>query len=147
MFTLAIACTQGRGARNRVNGYRCIKVDRRKVGEHRAAWEAINGPIPAGLTIDHLCHSLSNDCPGGPCAHRGCVEPTHLEVVSHRTNILRSNNVCARNARKTHCKRGHAFTPENTCVATAGHRAGHRSCKTCRRAADACRAARKAVRS
>lgn len=42
------------------------------------------------------------------------------------------------NGEKTHCKRGHEFTPENTMSGTEGRK--HRKCKTCHR--DRARAAR-----
>lgn len=52
--------------------------------------------------IDHLCRNTL------------CVNPSHLELVSSTTNILRGVGPTAMNARKTHCVRGHEFTPENT---------------------------------
>lgn len=44
---------------------------------HRVAYIVHRGPIPPGLTIDHLCRT------------RCCVNPDHLEVVPLRENILR----------------------------------------------------------
>jgi hypothetical protein len=65
---------------------------------HRAVYEEAHGPIPEGLTIDHLC--------GNP----RCVEITHLEAVSCRVNLLRSESTWAgRNSRKTHCPQGHEY--------------------------------------
>jgi hypothetical protein len=37
-----------------------------------------------------------------------------LELVTHRENMLRGNTFAAQNAQKTHCKKGHKFTAENT---------------------------------
>lgn len=44
---------------------------------HRYAYEALVGPIPAGLTLDHLCRV------------RGCVNPAHLEPVTQAENVRR----------------------------------------------------------
>jgi hypothetical protein len=81
---------------------------------HRKAYEALVGPITE-QTLDHLCCVTS------------CVNPAHCEPVSNRVNTLRGNNQCARNARKTHCIRGHEFTSENTIRRSDGHR----TCRTC----------------
>lgn len=51
-------------------------------GAHRAMWEHFVGPIGAGLDLDHQCHNLDRDCPGGiDCPHRGCVNPSHLREL------------------------------------------------------------------
>lgn len=82
---------------------------------HRRAFEALHGPIQDEL--DHLCKM------------RNCCNPAHLEDVTRRENVLRSNNMGARNARKTHCDRGHPFDEANTF--RLGN--GGRGCRTCRR--------------
>jgi HNH endonuclease len=87
---------------------------------HRLAYEFVKGPIPKGLTIDHLCRVPS------------CVNPAHLEAVSNRENVLRGVGLTAQNARKTHCKRGHELTPENTY--TPSNRPTERWCRICQRA-------------
>lgn len=65
---------------------------------HRVAYEHAVGPIPDGLTLDHLCRV------------RHCVNPDHLEAVTMGENVLRGDNPPAANARKTHCIRGHDLT-------------------------------------
>jgi hypothetical protein len=97
------------------NGYGTIRVLRQLQYVHRIAYELARGPIPAGLTIDHLCRN------------RLCINPTHLEAVTNWENGRRGIGACATNARKTHCDHGHAYTPENTIL----NRAGHRRCRTC----------------
>lgn len=80
---------------------------------HRASYETFVGEIPEGLVIDHLCRV------------RCCINPEHLEPVTLRENTLRGDGVLY-NLRKTHCKFGHAFTPENTTAVPKG-----RQCKAC----------------
>lgn len=48
---------------------------------HRLAYERAFGPIPTGMQIDHLCRV------------RECVNPDHLEVVSHTENVRRGIGV------------------------------------------------------
>ncbi|MFF8534104.1 HNH endonuclease signature motif containing protein [Streptomyces sp. NPDC015532] len=98
------------------NGYGQVRINRRPLHAHRVAYEALRGSIPDGLVIDHLCRN------------RRCVNPDHLEPVTHRTNILRGTGPAARNARRTHCIRGHRFDAANTYVAPNGAR----NCRTCR---------------
>ena len=97
---------------------------------HRAAYEHFVGPIPEGHELDHECHNTSgcvelNDA----CLHRRCVNVDHLAPKPHRDNLLASPNTFAGiNAAKTHCKRGHEFTSENTYLNPRGSRV----CRTCR---------------
>jgi len=74
----------------------------RTVSAYRWAYEHLVGPIPEGLTLDHLCRI------------RHCVNPWHLEPVTHRENVLRGVAPSARNAVKTDCPRGHPYDEENT---------------------------------
>lgn len=94
---------------------------------HRAMYEAFVGPIPEGLTIDHLCRRPA------------CVNPAHLEAVTMRENTLRADTASTRNAAKTHCLRGHPFDPENTGIGGKGERV----CLACRRMREAARPARR----
>lgn len=93
---------------------------------HRVAYVAEVGPIPEGMTIDHLCFNPP------------CVNVDHLTVTSLSDNSRRQ-----RSAMKTHCIRGHEFTPENTYI-RPGFRNGNRTCRTCQRAAVAAYQSRKA---
>ena len=44
---------------------------------HRVAWEQAYGPIPEGLTVDHLCEV------------KLCIEPTHLDLCTRGENTQR----------------------------------------------------------
>ena len=83
---------------------------------HRVAYEWVNGPVPYGLEVDHLCRV------------HACYNPHHLEAVTHSVNISRGAHSIV-NASKTHCPHGHEYTAENTYINPKGHRA----CRECRR--------------
>jgi len=100
-------------------GYGRIRTRRppRNLMAHRVSYEINVGPIPKGLTIDHLCRN------------KGCVNPKHLESVTNIENIMRGNGLPVRNSRKTHCVRGHEFTPEN--IRRNPNRLNRRLCIKC----------------
>jgi hypothetical protein len=121
-------CWPWQGMIGKTGSYGVLTVARRKIYAHRVAYELLVGPIPDGLTLDHLCHTRDTTCPGGKaCVHRRCVNPAHLEPVSGRINRLRGRSMPALNAAKTHCKHGHPFDAANTYV----DKHGHRDCRTC----------------
>lgn len=91
--------------------------DGRLLLAHRAVYELFVGPIPEGLTIDHLCRV------------RACCNPAHLEPVTHAENVLRGLSPSAVHASATHCPQGHPYDDENTHLS----REGWRSCKECNR--------------
>lgn len=103
-----------------VNGYGHIgirigdKTKNKKV--HRVAYEHWVKPIPEGLTIDHLCRNTR------------CFNPDHLEPVTMAVNVRRGTSPSAKNRWKTHCIRGHEYSPDNTYVPPNGQRV----CRTCR---------------
>lgn len=86
-------------------------------GAHRVAYELSRGPIPSGLSLDHLCRVTL------------CVRPDHLEAVTHRVNVLRGTSPSAISAVKTHCPQGHEYTEANT----YRDKKGKRACRTCAR--------------
>jgi hypothetical protein len=101
-------------ARIAPDGYAFVSAWGRTMPAHRAAYLALVGPILEGLQIDHLCRV------------RHCVNPAHLEPVTPRENLLRSESA---NARKTHCPQGHPYDEANTAWKKNG-----RHCRTCARA-------------
>lgn len=96
---------------------------------HRWSYEDAYGPIPDGLTIDHLCRNTS------------CVRPDHLEAVEGAVNTLRGYNPCAINARKVRCKWGHDLSEGNF----YRHANGGRVCKQCKAEEQRKRRAKKAM--
>lgn len=99
-------------------GYGVKWANGRQGVAHRWMYEKLVGPIPEGLQLDHLCRN------------RKCVNPEHLEPVTNRENGLRGTSPAAKNARKTHCLRGHPFDEVNTYWEPS--RAG-RACRECKR--------------
>lgn len=88
---------------------------------HRAAYMLFRGGIPNNREIDHLCRIPS------------CVNPDHLEVVTHKTNVHRSPiAIAAINKRKTHCLNGHPFSGYNLGLTQVGLSI-HRICRQCAR--------------
>jgi len=67
---------------------------------HRLSYEMLVGSIKDGMVIDHLCKTPN------------CLNPKHLEQVTQAENVRRGKGNGYRE--KTHCIRGHEFTPENT---------------------------------
>lgn len=109
--------------RTNVSGYGTLMIKGVEHFAHRLAYERWNGPIPEGLVIDHVCHNADLSCNlDSQCPHRSCCNPAHLEAVTSATNSLRGHTLAAANAAKTHCKRGHEFTPENTYRPPSGGR-------------------------
>ena len=56
------------------NGYGVFGLDRKVRKAHRVSYEFANGPVPAGMPIDHICHNP------------GCVNPEHLRKVTTKQN-------------------------------------------------------------
>lgn len=108
----ATDCIVWTGAQNS-KGYGCLVID--GVGQlaHRVAWEDVNGPIPDGMTIDHLCRV------------RCCVNADHMEVVT-----VAENNRRKRRARGVGdvCKHGHRLdSPDAIYV----RKSGATECRAC----------------
>ena len=112
------SCWIWNGATGRREGYGMFWMDGKMATAYRAAYVLFKGPVPEGLQLDHLCRN------------RRCVNPDHLEAVTHRTNVMRGEGACAQNARKTHCRNGHELAGENVSIEVGGRR-----CRTCAAAA------------
>lgn len=96
-------------------GYGLANVGGKTTTVHRLVYRLVFGKFDQKLHIDHLC------------MNRACINPSHLEAVTLLENIRRGNSAPAKNGRKTHCIRGHAFSASNT----RKTKRGRRHCKAC----------------
>lgn len=90
-------------------GYAALWWDGKMRVAHRVIWEGLVGPIPEGLTLDHLCRV------------HNCVNPDHLEPVTNAENTRRGWR-----KNRWQCRNGHELTPENVYIWR-----GARICRTC----------------
>lgn len=96
-------------------GYGRTTIGSKKVLAHRLSYTLHVGNIQKGFTIDHTCKQ--------PC----CINPLHLEAVTHLENNMRGDSFSKVNALKTHCPQGHAYDEKNTFI----NNKGRRECRTC----------------
>jgi len=87
-----------------------IKVRGKYHLHYRYVFETAFGPIPHGLTVDHLCHNPR------------CIRLDHL-----RLETLSYNSGQTKYSLSDRCKNGHPYTPETTIVGVKGWR----SCRIC----------------
>lgn len=88
----------------------------KRLRAHIVGYQLYVGPVPKGLELDHKCRM------------RCCVNPAHLEPVTHAENVRRGAGA-AHWRNLTHCKRGHPLSGDN--VHINAH--GWRRCRTCSR--------------
>ncbi len=87
------------------HGYGSFYFDGKRLPAHHF----LMSPRPVGMEADHLCYT------------HNCIRPSHLEWVTHKTNMERGPN-----GRRTHCPQGHPYEGDNLRVAPDG-----RKCKVC----------------
>ncbi len=108
-------------------GYGVISIgsktngSRKSVLVHRWLYKQLVGPVPDELELDHV---KARGCVGPIC-----VNPDHLEPVTHSENIKRGRITgCVLFQRgKTHCPKGHEYAGENLM-----RYGGKRACRTCK---------------
>lgn len=99
------------------DGYGQMQIDFFRAKAHQWMYSLFVENVPKGKEVDHLCK------------RRNCVNPAHLEAVTHRENVLRGSSPSARDAAKTHCSNGHLLT---VCTVRPSM-AGVRWCEPCTR--------------
>ena len=111
-----------------VSGYGLMNLSRvygRNYFAHQVAMHVYKGyPLdmtsrPSKYVWDHLCRV------------RACVNPDHIELVTHQTNILRGEGLAATAIKQTHCKHGHELSGDNVRIVYKPHK--QRLCRACRR--------------
>lgn len=102
-------CLQWTGSLKTRWGYGQFRYGGRNRSAHAAAWELERGPVPEGMTLDHLCRNTS------------CVRVSHMEPVTRVENYRRAVAV------RTHCRNGHEYAV----VGTYATKNGRRRCRAC----------------
>jgi hypothetical protein len=95
-------------------GYGVFHTNNKQWKAHRFAYQILIGPIPEGLTLDHLCKN------------KKCVNPEHLEPVTQYVNTVRGKG-----SSSLYCSKGHAMFGEHLYFND-----GNRRCQKCKRIAD-----------
>lgn len=100
-------------------GYGELKINGMDLLAHRVSYEIHKGKIPDGLELDHLCRN------------RICVNPNHLEAVTHKQNNVRGMvglKTGLKQKSKTHCPLGHPYSGDNLYINNKTYK---RACKKC----------------
>jgi len=105
------------------DGYGRAYFQKKMKMAHRVCYEFFIGPIPKDKELDHVCRV------------RCCVNPSHLEPVTHAENMRRSDINTQRVVRsnkerakaRTHCPQGHPYSGANLYIPAGGER----RCRIC----------------
>ena len=98
-------------------GYGRFQLNGNTYAAHRVSFVLHGGILEKDKEIDHKCRNKS------------CVNPDHLQQITHKENVLIGESLQAKNKRKTHCIRGHEFKDSTTYYRPDD---GGRTCNICR---------------
>lgn len=90
---------------------------------HRVVWEEERGPIPQGMCVLHRCDNPP------------CINIEHLflgTIADNNRDMAEKGRGRNQNSLKTHCKRGHELSAENTIHGTSRGKP-NRNCRACQR--------------
>ena len=101
-------------------GYGRVVFCGKKRSAHRFLYELLKKKVSLGLEIDHLCRN------------RKCVNPNHLEEVTHKENMKRAWAVRIKDT--PNCPKGHPYDKNNLYMIVE-RKTGKtwRSCRECRK--------------
>ena len=107
-------------AAKNAHGYGRVRWDGKGRKAHRVVYSILIGD--PGKELDHLCRT------------RSCVNPDHLEPVTHAENVRRGNSAQAlseKYAQPRNCPNGHPMQGENLRVYVKSDGCLNRRCRTC----------------
>ena len=116
-------CWEFRGTRDSY-GYGRMYSGDKELKAHRVFYEACEGPVPAGMYLQHRL-------PAGQCIGQACCNPDHLLVTNSPKATPPGQVKAAPPVQFKTCPNGHPMTPENTVTEKRNGRPKVR-CRTCR---------------
>lgn len=105
----------GRPHRTGYGRIRRAKDDKGSEYVHVISYEYYHGPVPTGIQVGHTCKN------------RLCIRPDHLEAVTYKEKMARSNTPAAIVSRFGLCTRGHKLAGNNLYIRPNGWRV----CRIC----------------